>query len=269
MTHPNSISFIVLAYNDAPALTELVRNFDQSLSQCWDEYEIIIVDDGSRDSTPEVCQSLRLLYPKVKTIRHNVNLGVGAAFSTGVESAQYEWIGYTDGDAQYDARDVIAFKSYINSFDVITGHRMQRADPFHRHWVSKVYNELLSVVFGLKLKDTNSALKIYRNSVLRSVFPLTSKGPFYDAEVLIKAQASGFKIIETPIRHLPRKHGTSRGIAFSSICKTIGGMVKAEFRPYMTSGFISRLTFRILNTVHRFLSFFMKENFPIIILLFQ
>lgn len=259
MSRNISISFIILAYNDAPSLRALTERLDLVLSKCCSQYEIIIVDDGSKDQTQDVCKGLTASFPKLKILRHAVNLGVGAGFSSGVHSAQFEWIGYTDGDAQYDPNDILIFQRHLNSADVISGIREHRADRFYRKWVSKFYNTLLNILFGLELKDVNSALKIYRNDALRRAFPLLSKGPFYDAEVLLKIRAAGYRILEVPIHHLPREWGTPGGISFSSIKNTIHSMMMSEFRIYLAPGVLPQLIAKFLQ-IFKWASAFSNKN---------
>ncbi|MBL7960590.1 glycosyltransferase family 2 protein [bacterium] len=236
-------------------MPDLTANMDRILAKCCTDYEIIIVDDGSLDGTPDIAGKLKDAFPKLRYFRHERNRGVGAAFGTGVGAAQYEWIGYTDGDAQYDAQDILNFVKYMNESDVITGTRVYRADGMHRKWISVIYNIILKCAFGLSIKDTNSALKIYRRKALQAAFPLISEGPFYDAEVLIKIQNADFKITEVPIRHLPRKYGAALGVSFSSIQNTARCMVKNEFRPYVIPGFISYGILKILSLAGTFLGF--------------
>jgi glycosyltransferase involved in cell wall biosynthesis len=240
------ITEIILAFEDAPALPELIRAMNAALPALADEYEIIIVDDGSTDGTASLVGSLRPEIPRLRLIRHEKNCGVGAAFRSGVLAARFDVIGYTDGDAQYSLSDLPRMFAALSSADAVSGVRARRADPFHRTIVSRCYNFLLRLVYGLPLHDTNSGLKLYRREFLDSAMPLRSDGPFFDAEVMIKGVHAGKRVVETDVQHLRRRHGQARGANLSSISRALYELSSPEMSAYVRPGLVARAVHRVV-----------------------
>jgi len=220
------LSMVVLAFRDAPALPELVADLERALGPAAPGSEVVIVDDGSGDDTLAVAETLAASRPGVRAVGHRANRGVGAAFRTGVEAATGEIVGYIDGDGQYLPDDLPKLLAIVSGgADVASGIRVRRADPWSRSVVSSVYRTVLRAVYGLRLRDVNSGLKLYRRGALESAWPLLSDGPFYDAEVLIKLDRAGAKIVETPIRHRTRRYGRAGGASLASIRGAVAGVV--------------------------------------------
>ena len=242
-----SISLIVLAYDDAPSLPELVLNFDRALRLLASCYEIIVVDDGSTDGTAEVIEKIRRELPAVMSIRHELNEGVGAAFRDGVRASRYDVIGYTDGDGQYSAEDLEVIVKSLADADAVSGRRVRRADSVYRTLVSRCYNFLLREIYGLTLRDTNSGLKLYRRPFLEAALPLVSSGPFFDAEVMIKGLEKGFRIVEVPVQHFPRRYGRARGASISSIRRALSELSSDSMSGYVRRTWWARLIHRTVS----------------------
>lgn len=226
-----AISMVVLTYEDTRSLRAVVRELDAVLRSLGDDYEIVVVDDGSRDETPSVVEGLVRDYGVVSN-RHPDNRGVGAAFATGVRTARYDRIGYIDGDGQFAPDDLKTLAALLGSADAACGVRTKRADSLGRRIISGVYNLAVRRVFGLDVLDVNCGLKLFTRGFLETVGPLESAGPFYDAELLVKGRASGLAIAQASVRHLPRRHGTARGASRASIFAAIEEMTSAGMRPY-------------------------------------
>lgn len=228
-----SLSLIVLCYNDSLSLPGLVNEWLPVLDELFTSYEIILVNDGSLDKTGSVCDHLVNQHTQVKVVHHPQNRGVGAGMATGVIHSSFDWIAYTDGDAQYVAEDLKHLATLFPKWDVISGHRTNRADPKIRTVVSAFYNYLVRHLFQVPFKDVNSGLKIYSRKVIESIGHPVSKGPFYDAEMMVKSVRNEFRVIETPINHRPRKFGKSQGASLKSISRTFKSLINPEIQYLM------------------------------------
>lgn len=227
-----SLSMIVLAFNDGEALKELIPYLYSVLERVCDDYEIVVVDDGSRDNTEQIVQTFQASMRAIKYIKHDYNKGVGVAFNTGINAAKNKLIGYMDGDYQYDPNDIPKLLDCMTTIDIVSGYRTKRNDHFNRIIISKVYNYSIRSIYKIPLYDINSGLKIYRKTVLNSVQPIHSQGPFFDAEVLIKGLGKHYTIKEIPINHFPRKSGVSMGGSLHSIQDAIGDCLDTSFESY-------------------------------------
>jgi glycosyltransferase involved in cell wall biosynthesis len=236
---------IVLAYNDAPALPALITGLSQVLAPMTREFEIIVVDDGSSDATPEVIASLSGV-DGLRLVRHPRNRGVGAAFRTGVEAARFEIVGYIDGDGQLVPGDLVPLMSELEHGDAVSGIRAQRADPALRIALSRVYNRVVRSLFGLTVRDVNAGLKLYRRRFLNAVGPIESQGSFYDTEILVKGLAAGLRVRERRIRHLPRRHGRGLGASLRSIDSVLQAITSPAMRRYRAPTLTARLIHRML-----------------------
>lgn len=247
---PN-LSIIVLAYNDAPALPGLTADLHTALQSLADRFEIIIVNDGSHDNTSEIAETCAQSHTNIRVLQHECNQGVGAAFQTGLEAAQYDITGYIDGDAQYKPDDFETLLKYLPQGGAISGIRQTRADPFHRLFISRIYRHLIHRLFGLRLNDVNCGIKLYHRTFFQPE-NLFSTGPFYDAEILIKGHHAEYPIEETPVQHLRRRHGKSGGASFKSIRRTLSDLTSPTMRSYIRPGILTRILYIglcLLNTL--------------------
>lgn len=231
---PEGLSLIVLAFNDGPSLRELLPRVHATARSLTPSSEIIVVDDGSADDTAAVAETCAGMLGGMRLVRHGLNRGVGAAFQSGVDASTHDVVGYIDGDGQYDPNEIpLLWRSLHDGADVASGRRTRRADPVHRVWVSRGYRWCLRELYGLRLRDVNSGLKLYRRRTLDVVRPLVSHGPFFDAEVMIKAVAAGHRVIEVPISHYPRRFGRAGGVSARSLRSAFADMTSEamhEFR---------------------------------------
>ena len=234
------VSMIVLAYNDAPALPALIAGLNQVLAPMTREFEIIVVDDGSHDATPEVIASLAGV-DALRLVRHPRNRGVGAAFRTGVEAARFEIVGYIDGDGQLVPGDLVPLLSELEHGDAVSGIRARRADPALRIALSRMYNRVVRSLFGLTVSDVNAGLKLYRRRFLNAVGPIESQGSFYDTEILVKGLAAGLRVRERRIHHLPRRHGRGLGASLRSIDSVLQSITSPGMRRYRAPTLTARL----------------------------
>jgi glycosyltransferase involved in cell wall biosynthesis len=229
-----SLSMIVLAYNDAPSLLVLVPRLRNVLASLTDRFEVLIVDDGSTDTTARVAEHLAGQFPDVRLVRHPANRGVGAAFRSGWQSSRNEWIGYIDGDNQYDAEDLVLLVHEVSrGAEMVSGYRARRADTVFRRVSSALYNGFVRTIYGTSLSDTNSGIKLYRRELLEAISPLVSDRAFFDAEILIKSVRTGRRVVEVPVTHQPRRHGRALGVNRSNIRDALNGLTSPLWGDYV------------------------------------
>lgn len=204
------IAVALPAYNEAESLPRTVPPVVEALRKVTDDFEVVIVDDGSRDRTAEVVRELAQRYPEVRLVQHPVNLGYGAAVWTGITSGQKEFIFFTDSDGQFDMGELARFIPYTRAYDLIIGYRAPRRDPPPRLVNAFGWKMFVTLLFGYVARDIDCAFKLFRREVLDRVY-VDSRGAAFSAEFLIKARDQGFRIKELPVTHLPREAGSPTG----------------------------------------------------------
>lgn len=205
------ISTFFPAYNDAGTIASLVIAAVRTLERVADEYEVIVVDDGSRDATPEMIDELCRLYPgKVRTIRHPANRGYGGALRSGIAAARYDWIFYTDGDGQYDPHELeLLVRKASDAVDVVNGYKISRADPLYRKLIGWSYNRCVKVAFRLRIRDIDCDFRLMRRSLFGR-FELRSSSGTICVEMIKKLQDAGCRFAEVPVHHFHRSVGRSQ-----------------------------------------------------------
>jgi glycosyltransferase involved in cell wall biosynthesis len=201
---------VLPAYNEEQNIPRTVANVAEAMAGVTDDYEILVVNDGSRDRTAEVTRALSAQYPQVRLVEHKVNQGYGAALYTGFTSARKELVFMTDGDAQFDVREITRLLPLLADADLAIGYRNPRRDPPHRLLYAKGWNILITLLFGHVARDVDCAFKLFRRSILDD-FYVRSRGATFSTEFLVRAQRSGHRIREAGVTHLPRRAGKPTG----------------------------------------------------------
>ena len=214
MTRVPKLSYFFPAHNEEANLAGLVEEALAVLPELAETFEIIAVDDGSRDATASVAGALAARHPDVvRLVRHPVNLGYGAAVRSGFAAARYDLIAFTDGDRQFKVIDIgrlIEQMSGPGAPDVVAGFRIKRADPPIRALYARVYRLAIRIFFGLRVTDVDCACKLFRREALDEL-RVASGGAFFSAELLIKLQAAGRRVTEVGVPHYPRTAGSATG----------------------------------------------------------
>jgi glycosyltransferase involved in cell wall biosynthesis len=205
-----SISAVLPAYNEEAIIADTARAMAAVLCDLVDEYEVIVVDDGSRDATAARVAAVAADLPNVRLVSHAVNRGYGSALATGFSAATKEWIFLTDGDKQFDAREIAEFIPQMERADLVVGFREPRRDPLLRRLNGWGWNLLVRLLFGLTARDVDCAFKLFRREVWEAVH-VESGGATFSAEFLIKARRAGFRLREQRVTHLPRTAGRATG----------------------------------------------------------
>jgi len=212
MSRKYSISIILPVYNEEGNIWKVIEdvaNFLQN-QDIFEKYEIIAVDDGSRDNTFKILREFQYKIPYLKVISHHKNLGYGKALVSGVKASRYSLVFFIDADGQFNIRDINRMFTYFDVFDIITGYRYKRKDVFYRIILGKFYSFLVFLLFGLSLKDINCGFKLFKREILNEESIRCKNGAFY-TEVLLKAKDRGYKIKEVPVEHFSRLSGKATG----------------------------------------------------------
>lgn len=197
-------------YNEAENIERVVLNAIDVLNRLGLKYELILVDDGSRDRTYELAKKLAAEHANISVIRNRVNLGYGAALRRGFRAAKYEWVFHTDGDGQFDMNHLESLLPMARQYDIVATYRIERRDNFVRRFNAACWNLLVNMLLELNVRDVDSAFKLYRREVFRRIH-LKSRGALISAEVLARAKRAGFTIGQTGVPHLARLAGNPTG----------------------------------------------------------
>ena len=214
-----SLSVVFPAYNEEKNIKNTVTDCRAYLAEHFDDYEIIVVNDGSTDNTAGETQNLIDTYKEIRLINHEVNMGYGTALNTGLEAASMDYIFFMDSDGQFDITELEKLMPYLKENHLVIGYRIQRADSFIRTLNAYLYGLYIRLFFGLNVKDIDCAFKIFPKSAFDKVKPIRSRGALYSAELLIKFQKYGFSFSEVGVNHYPRPFGEQSGANLSVIFK--------------------------------------------------
>lgn len=215
-----NISFFFPAFNDAGTIEKLTVAALEVLKEVADQYEVIIVNDGSFDNTEEEADRVAATYPHVIVHHHLYNIGYGAALKTGFFTAKYDLIFYTDGDMQYDPQELKKMLPFLDEADIITGYKIKRADSWTRGLSAWIYNTVVRIFLGINLKDVDTAFKLLKREVIDNIDISINSG-FICAEIFAKAIKKGYRIKQLPVHHYPRTYGSSSSFNFFFILRSI------------------------------------------------
>lgn len=212
-----SISAFFPAYNDAGTIPSMIIAADVTLRSLTDDYEIIIINDGSSDHTAEVLEELKRSYPRLKVVHHQKNRGYGGALRSGFANASKDLVFYTDGDAQYDPREIVLLlEAMTPEVDVVNGFKVKRSDPLHRVIIGKLYHWTVKTAFGLKVRDVDCDFRLFRRTVFDRVRLERDSGVIC-VEMMKKVQDAGFTIVQVPVSHHHRAYGRSQFFNFRRV----------------------------------------------------
>lgn len=237
-TRVPALSFFFPAHNEAENIEPLVREALGALSAMADQFEIIAVNDGSRDGTAEIADRLAAEHLSVRVIHHPTNRGYGAALRSGFAAARYPLVAFLDGDRQFRVADLVRLLDRIakaDAPDVVVGYRLRRADPPLRLVYARLYRLALRIFFGLRVRDPDCACKLFKRAALEGI-RLESGGAFMSAELLIKLQHSGRKLAETGVPHYPRTAGSASGANPRVVFRAVRDFWRLRLRMWLRRG---------------------------------
>jgi glycosyltransferase involved in cell wall biosynthesis len=218
---PNGISVFFPAFNDEQTIEQMVAQALELLPTLTDNYEVIVVNDGSTDSTGERLEALTQTSPQVRVIPHEKNLGYGAALRTGFSQAEKDLIFYTDGDGQYDVGELaVLLPQMTAACDVVNGYKIKRADSYDRIFLGAVYNHLARLLFRLPVRDVDCDFRLIRRHALNRIELVSSSGVIC-VELVYKLHSAGCVFVEAPVHHYPRLHGKSQFFTLRRLSRTV------------------------------------------------
>jgi glycosyltransferase involved in cell wall biosynthesis len=206
----SGISVFLLAHNEEGNIERVVEGFKAELPKLTNDYEIIVVNDGSSDQTGKIAEDMAAADPHVRVVHHPSNRGYGAAVISGINAASKAYVLLSDGDGQFDPTDFARLAAKVGDYDVVVGRRVRRADPFMRRLNGRAWSILMRLLFGLRITDVDCGFKLFRREVL-SDLELEAKGAMITTELMAKLASRGARITEVGVRHLPRITGEQSG----------------------------------------------------------
>lgn len=215
----SSVSIFYPCYNDWGTIGSMVMLTVAAAERLGLDYDITVVDDGSGEHTQTVLDEIERRYAQVRVVRHAQNQGYGGALRTGFANASRDWVFYTDGDAQYDVRELAVLVEHADDdVDLVQGYKIARHDPMHRRIVGRLYHWLVKLAFGLKLRDVDCDFRLIRTSLFDRI-ELVSDSGVICAEMMTKMQRAGARVVEVPVHHFERHHGKSQFFNFPRIAR--------------------------------------------------
>jgi glycosyltransferase involved in cell wall biosynthesis len=219
-----SISAFFPAYNDAGTIASMVVSTDITLRALpasypyvSDDYEIIVVNDGSPDHTGQILAELTERYPRLRVVTHEKNRGYGGALRSGFSNATRDLIFYTDGDAQYDPRELERLVSKLSDdVDMVQGYKIARSDPLERKLIGKVYHQVVNLLFNLRMRDVDCDFRLIRREVF-DAFQLERNSGIICVELMTKFRQAGGRLVEVPVHHYHRAYGKSQFFNFGRV----------------------------------------------------
>jgi glycosyltransferase involved in cell wall biosynthesis len=212
------VSVFLPCHNEEGNIARVAAALETELPKFAGRYEIVVVDDGSRDRTGEIADRMAAANPCLKVVHHPANRGYGAAVVSGIRACREPWIVLCDGDGQFEARDLVRLAAKVPEYDVVVGNRRHRADKLMRRVNGKAWTVLIRLLLGIRLSDIDCGLKLFRGDLLKGI-DLQAKGAMISAELMAYLAGRGARICEVDVQHLPRLAGEQSGASFKVIAR--------------------------------------------------
>lgn len=221
----SSLTVLFPCYNEEANVERVTR---QALAVCpavAEEFEVLVVNDGSGDRTGEIADRLAGELPAVRVVHNRYNQGYGGALRRGFGEARKEWIFFTDGDGQFDLAELAKLPPMLERCDIVCGYRLVRRDPWHRRVNGWCWTGLVGLLFGLWLRDVNCAFKLLPRSLFEQITP-RSRGALINAEILARARARGYRLGQVGVHHYRRTAGSQSGAHPKVILRAFAELVR-------------------------------------------
>lgn len=243
MESPPDLSLVIPVHNEAENIANVVTDARDVLAARFADWEIVLVDDGSVDDSVAVARAaLGEDAGRLVAVRHETKRGYGATITDGLKSSRGRILAFMDGDRQFDARDLGVLLDRLDETDdaMVAGIRADRADPWHRSVVSGVMNRLVRLLYGIRRRDVDCGLKVFRREFYVQASPLLAHSALFNTELFFKAQRLGYGVEQMPVRHLPRVAGRRSGARLIPILRALRDLVllrlrlATQWRPHTT-----------------------------------
>ncbi len=217
----SSISAVFPAYNDGGTIASMVAAAWIALNQVTEDFEIIVVNDGSSDYTSTMLMEISTRYPELRVITHPSNQGYGAALRTGFSAATKDWVFYTDGDSQYNPLELVHLVGALHDgVDVVNGYKLTRNDSLMRILIGRAYHYFVKFLFGIRIRDVDCDFRLIPRSILEEIGLKSNSGAIC-LELVKKIQDAGYLFAEVPVNHYSRKYGVSQFFVPWRIIRTL------------------------------------------------
>ena len=225
LVHNVSISVFFPCYNEQDNITRVVEQALTVLEKLNADFEVIIVNDGSSDSTAQIADEIAGQKDRVKVVHHRTNLGYGAALQSGFKAATKELVFYTDGDGQFDINEMPPLLELMEQYDIVSCYRLNRQDNLIRKINGWCWTKLVCLLFGMKIRDIDCAFKLYKREIFDNI-KVVSTGALIDAEILARAVRKGYRVTQQGIHHYPRTAGAQTGANLRVILRAFKELLK-------------------------------------------
>jgi glycosyltransferase involved in cell wall biosynthesis len=223
------ISLVLPAHNEEPNIRTVVNEAKEVLPSAFTDYEVIVVNDGSKDRTLEIAEAMAGEDSHVRVVNHPVNRGYGAALTSGFNAATGDYIMFMDSDRQFDINDIHNLTPFVEEYDIVAGYRIKRNDPAHRLLNAWIFGMAVRVMFAINIKDIDCAFKVFHADVLRGI-NLESPGALINTEILAKAKVQGRTITQVGVNHYPRLEGEQSGASLKVVVRAFREIIRLWWR---------------------------------------
>jgi len=227
-----SLSIFFPAYNDWGTIASMVVLATRVAEALTDDHEVIVVNDASPDHTGAILESLQRRYPRLRVVTHERNRGYGGALRSGFAAARGDWIFYTDGDAQYDVRELERLWAERGAVDLVNGYKIHRSDPWYRAVIGRAYHHFVKALFRLPVRDVDCDFRLIRRTVFDRIRLLEDSG-LICVELMAKVGLAGCRIAQVPVHHYHRMHGRSQFFNVPRVLRVLVNMVGLWWRLFV------------------------------------
>ncbi|NLE77447.1 MAG: glycosyltransferase family 2 protein [Chloroflexi bacterium] len=222
-----SLSVCMPAYNEEANIGAMLEQVLEVCRPLTDDLEVVVTNDGSKDRTAEMILAKAQEHPEVRLVQHEVNKGYGAAVYDAFAAATKEVIFFTDSDKQFVVQEISKLIPYLENADMVAGYRAPRRDPWMRVLYGKGWSFLSTIFFGYTVRDVDCAFKLFRREIIEKIGPdIGSRGATFSAEWLVRTKRAGYRIVEVPVTHLPRQHGSQTGARLHVISRAFKELIR-------------------------------------------
>lgn len=219
------------AYNEAENIESMLEDAVRAAESLSPDFEIVVVDDGSKDGTADAVRRSAASDPRIRLVEHERNQGYGAAVFSGLTAATKEWVFFTDSDRQFVLEEIARLLEHTGAADLVVGYRAPRQDPPLRLLYGWGWNFVVSLLFGYTVRDIDCAFKLMRRDVVQRLAPqVHSRGATFSAEWMVMARRLGYRIVEVPVTHRPRRAGNPTGARLHVVWRAFRELARFRLR---------------------------------------